>query len=165
MIGNPVKKSASVEKSPEVRQSWQQVTNLESLDEKTIIQPTIHPRTLKQQNLASPRKVWDLPHETIIKAFELADLSPSSTQTEPTSSDTKQKEQSKLKRGETFVIDRKESQSSEASTDNNIKTENVKPCDETKLVFSPDKLATLKMTKNLLLGVTLGQFDSKSVKV
>lgn len=61
------------------------------------------------------------------------------------------------------MIDRKESPSS--SIDDKKTAVDVEPTDENKLFFSPEKLATLKATKNLLLGVTLGQFDSKSVKV
>lgn len=145
------------------RKSWQKATNLQDLDNKTLIQQTLYQKSLKR-DLVSPRKVWDLPHETIIKAFELADLSPSTTQNSDRSLEATKK--SNLKRVNTYVIPKKDrSDSSTDETDKRIKNPNIVENSNKELVFSPEKLATLKATKNLLLGVTLGQFDSKSIKV
>ena len=109
------------------------------LDNKTLVQQTMYQKTLLKQQ---QRKAWDLPHETIIKAFELADLSPSATASggggnATTFLEKTTKKSVGLKRTDTFVI----------------------------ADVSPEKLETLKATKNLLLGVTLGQFDIKSIKV
>ena len=89
-----------------------------------------------------------MPHETILKAFELAEISP--TNTGQTSKAT-----GKLKRCETFVVTK---QSSRLET---VLNQTVND-DADIVVFAPEKLATLKATINLLLGVTLGQFDSKT---
>jgi len=125
------------------RKGWQKATNMDHLENKTIVQQTVHAKNIKKAPQISPRKVWDLPHETIIKAFELADLSPS---TSVKSNESKQN----MKKCDTFVIQNGTEEEKEH---------------ELKPLFSPEKLATLKATKNLLLGVTLGQFDLKSTKV
>lgn len=137
------------------RKGWQKATNIEHLENKTICPQTLHQRTLKKAaQVVSPRKAWDLPHETIIKAFELADLSPSATQK---SCDSDSKKQT-MKRCDTFVVQKQHELAEEDEEDDEV--------DETdKPVFSPEKLATMKATKNLLLGVTLGQFDLKSTKM
>ena len=109
------------------RKSWQKVTDLTPLDNKTLIQPTILSNDLKKYRPpVSPRKLWGLPHDTIIKSLNNATIiSPSSSG----GSDFKTR---------TIQIDH---------------------------IFTPEKIATLKATKNLLLGVTFGQFDPKNTNV
>ena len=132
-----------VKKNDVDRKSWQKATDINTLDSKTLLAATI-----LQQQCNSPRKAWDLPHETILKAFELAQISPTNTS-------EASKATGKLKRCDTFVVAKQSSrlQSVLNQTDND---------DADIVVFAPEKLATLKATKNLLLGVTLGQFDSKT---
>ena len=166
------------------RKSWSKETDLSQLELKTLLVQTA------QQNkyvlpVVSPRKAWDLPHQTILKAFELAEISPPSS-TESHSGELKNE---KLKRGETFVINRKANNNnskssqelkntSSSSGSSNLLINEKEPSifesldaleatnkTHVDLVFSPEKLATLKATKNLLLGVTLGQFDPKNTKV
>jgi len=138
------------------RKSWSKATDLDVLENKTLVQQTMYEKTLeKKEEIILPRKAWDLPHETIIKAFELADLSPQTTHYNSSLDETKR---SNLKRADTFVIKK---QDELKSVLNNI--EKSEPSGI--LDISPEKLATLKATKSILLGVTLGQYDSKSIKV
>ena len=158
------------------RKSWSKETDLTQLEKKTLLVQTSNTSTqnkLYSHPVVSPRKAWDLPHQTIIKCFELAEISP------PPST----KIENQLKRGETFVVNRKEKsdelKSTASSSDSSHLLMNEKEPSffekldafestnktHVDLVFSPEKLATLKSTKNLLLGVTLGQFDQKNTKV
>ena len=141
IVGKQISK-AEVLKNPDekIRKSWQKATDLHSLDNKTLIQQTCiknNPLT-KYKPPVSPRKVWDLPHETILKAFEMIAISPNN-------SSSTESEKSGI---QTILMNEKEPE-----------------FQRTKLVLSPEKLATLKATKNLLLGVTFGQFDPKSTNV
>jgi hypothetical protein len=133
-----------------------------------------------KQPILSPRKGWDLPHETIMKALELADIS----STNPALFEATLKPANKhgLKRGETFVVKDTEDQHTNLTASNNSNRSdlnNEKPpsvldnlgiLEKTNrsildVVLSPEKMATLKATKNLLLGITLGKFDPKNTKV
>lgn len=141
IVGKQISK-AEVLKNPDekIRKSWQKATDLHSLDNKTLIQQTCvknNPLT-KYKPPVSPRKVWDLPHETILKAFEMIAISPNN-------SSSTESEKSRI---QTILMNEKEPE-----------------FQRTKLALSPEKLATLKATKNLLLGVTFGQFDPKSTNV
>ena len=151
------------------RKSWSKETDLSQLENKTLLAETGQATTKKKQNIpiVSPRKAWDLPHQTIIKCFELADISPPSSTSLGNN----------LKGSETFVIDKKLASSSSSGSSNLLVNEKEPSFFEkmdafestnkthVDLIFSPEKLATLKATKNLLLGVTLGQFDQKNTKV
>ena len=154
------------------RKSWSKETDLSQLENKTLLaetgQKTTYTNKKYTRPIISPRKAWDLPHQTIIKCFELAEISPPSS----TNMDKN------LKGSETFVIDKKSTTSSSSSASSNLLVNEKEPSFFEKmdalestnkthvdLVFSPEKLATLKATKNLLLGVTLGQFDQKNTKV
>ncbi len=140
------------------RKSWAEVTNLDVLENKTLVQQTLYQKTLNQkEEMISPRKAWDLPHETIIKAFELVDLSPGATNSGSSFDETKN---SNLKRADTFVVEKYDVLKVPLVS---REEEEAKPAGI--LGILPEKLATLKATKNLLLGVTLGQFDSKTIKV
>lgn len=122
------------------RKSWQKGTDLTPLNDKTLVQPTLKNNLHKYRPQVSPRKAWDLPHETILKAFELISISNSANSSG----------ESNKSEFQTFLANEKEPDLLFGKS---------------KLLFSPEKLATLKATKNLLLGVTLGQFDSKNTKV
>ena len=151
------------------RKSWSKETDLTQLENKTLLAETDQATARKKFSVpkVSPRKAWDLPHQTIIKCFELADISPPSS----TNMDKN------LRGGETFLIDKKMATSSSSGSSNLLVNEKEPSFFEkmdafestnkmhVDLIFSPEKLATLKATKNLLLGVTLGQFDQKNTKV
>lgn len=127
----------------------------------------------KHSDAVTPRKIWDLPHQTVIKALELADLSTVMPNLSPEETMVLKE---KLKRGETFVIDKKIFELKSSSNSNLLINE--KPPEIinklatfkntnnlVNLLFTPEKIATLKATKNLLLGVTFGQFDPKNTNM
>ena len=169
------------------RKSWAKETDLTELENKTLMpQSTVKAKEAIPKNvdrpIISPRKAWDLPHQTIIKAFELAEISPTQTIPNLNEADRGSADKDEYKRGETFVIKRKENsgelKSTSSSSGSNLLINEKLPAlfdkidalDKTNkdligLIFSPEKIATLKATKNLLLGVTLGQFDPKNTKV
>ena len=130
------------------RKNWKDKTDLASLQDKTIIEPT---RFFNGPNFVSPRKAWDEPHRTVINALADADISPGSTNNEATLKAENQAElipaqqqqqKTGLKRGQTFLIKKNEAK------------------DFVKNVLDPEKIATLKATL-----LTIGRFDMKITNV
>ena len=153
---------------------WKDGTDLTPLNNKTLVNDqTIKPN--KNQEILSPRKNWDLPHETVIKALELADIS--STNTALFEATLKPSNKSNFKRGETFLIDNNKNSDKNLSNSNDLNNEkppsilnNLGILEKTNkdiinTLLNNEKLATLGATKNLLLGITLGKYDPKSTKV
>jgi hypothetical protein len=130
------------------KKSWSKATNLSELDNKTLIIDSPSTSQKPDVNKISPRKAWDLPHETIIKAFSLAELCDDSTK-------FKTKDGQKINR--TIVINENNELLIDEQPPSTLK--NVDNLKETSFFITSEKLATMKASKNILLGVTLGQFD------
>lgn len=133
VLRNPDESSSRPESA---RRSWSKGTSLSELENKSFVKSGNEP--------ATPRKFWGSPHDSVIKGFELVQISDSVSSTlvpvaQPNSS-TSENTCEKLD-----------------SLEKTLKKIND--------LFTPDKLATLKATKNLILEVTLGKFDSKNTKV
>lgn len=97
------------------RKSWQKITDLTPLDNKTLIDQSI-------ALPVSPRKIWDIPNQTLIKKFHDASL---------------------------------------ILPDNNSENDTLYLGEQ----ITSKKQATLKTSVNILLEVTLGQFDLKNTNV
>jgi hypothetical protein len=159
---------------------------LNTLDNKTILKNT----ETNENNGISPRKAWDAPHQTVIKALELADLASEYDKTllrssvDSSSSSTSlpsNSNKAKVRKGLTFVINRKNASSSTISNASSSSASNLlsekAPSIIDRLdsfettvkkiahIFTLEKLATINSTKNIALGVTLGQFDIKNSNV
>ncbi len=149
---------------------WKDGTDLTPLNDKTLVNDqTI--KTNKNEEILSPRKNWDLPHETVIKALELADIS--STNPALFEATLKPSNKSNFKRGETFLIEKNKNYEKSLSNSNDLNKEkppsilnNLGILEKTNkdiinTLLNNEKLATLGATKNLLLGITLGIYLKK----
>ena len=161
VVGKKITK-AEVLKNPDSldsnrnRKSWQKATDLTPLDNKTLVEQTIIKNDLKKYKpQASPRKVWDMPHETLLKALEMVSISSPAN----SSSGSGTSDKSEFKTG---FLNPKMNETIRTLLMNEKEPDML---DKTKALLSPEKIATLKATKNLLLGVTFGQFDPISTKV
>lgn len=96
------------------RKGWQKASDLSELENKTL-----YKSDSSNSSAATPRKIWDQPHDSVLRGFDLAKVSPITLM--PGQADF-----------ERTVL----------------------------------KMGTLKPTaKNLLLDMTMGQFDAKSAKM
>jgi hypothetical protein len=156
------------------RKSWQKNgTDLASLENKPIMSQTKAGERAAEEPL-SARKAWGLPHETVLEALQLADLTNSgnSDEIEKTS-----KAKVVIAPGRTFLVGKASARSGSSSGSSNMLMNEKPPSIIDKLdsmeatvrkladIITPERLATMKQTNNFLFGVTLGQFDLKNTKV
>lgn len=124
---------------------------MSELENKTLYKSVESENNKESPVVVTPRKNWGQHHDSIVRGFEMANIVPTT-----------------LKQGssETFSLD--DDEEAEKKTPRRS-IEKLEPMEKTLLkitnLFSPEKMATLKATKNLLLEVTLGQFDPKSTKM
>ncbi len=161
VVGKKISK-AEVLKNPDSvdsnrnRKSWQKATDLTPLDNKTLVEQTILKNDLKKYKpQVSPRKVWGLPHETLLKALEMVSISSPANSSSGSGASDKSEFQ-------TGFLNSKMNETIRTLLMNEKEPEFL---NKTKALLSPEKIATLKATKNLLLGVTFGQFDPINTKV
>lgn len=174
------------------RKSWQKQTDLTSLENKTLLAQTaqnsntIKPKAndvdklIKLNQFNSPRKNWDSPHQTVIKALENADIALLNTENQPFESNSDRVDQAKplnstLKRGQTFIIDKKTNERRVASSsDHPEANKNIVQCSNggneekttsEKQSFDFTNISPLRATQNIMLEITQGKFDPVNTKM
>ncbi|CAF0941097.1 unnamed protein product [Brachionus calyciflorus] len=171
----------------ENRKSWQKATDLKSLENKTLIQQTIAPSS---NEIISPRKEWGSPQITVLNALEKAKIQTSKTLVpdDVTILENSSTITSPISKSRTIIfeddrVDSKNRQNKElnlTTCSSASHLSNEKPpelfnnmtnssfngtWDDVIKKISPDKMETLKQTKNLLLEMTLGHLDVKNKKL
>ena len=161
------------------RKSWQKETDLTPLENKTLLAQTIMPNGKMKNEESAPgsaRKAWDVPHDTIIKALENAEVRLLNTENkrfeETLKPLTDDEPKFALKRGQTFIIDKKTNRKLPVSSNHNTLLVDEKPPEILGNINSIDDVASmeliispLKQTKSIILGVTLGKFDAMNTKM
>lgn len=165
-----------MDKPIEHRRCWSEQTDLTPLNDCPIIENTVVPSpTIK---FVSPRKEWDQPHMSVLKALDEAKIFTSKTVV----FDKTAKEQSESQdiTKITYLINDKVDSNSAKSTFTISQLINEKPpdflnnltnnsfktsWDDALSKISPLKSDKLQMTKNIWLEMTQGKFDTKNTKV
>ena len=134
------------------------------------------PNKIEESAPNSARKAWDVPHDTIIKALENAELRLLNTENQrfeetlKASSSSDESKVSALKRGQTFIIDKKTNRKLPVASQHNTLLVDEKPPEVLGNINSFEDVASMEsiiapLKQAIMLGLTLGKFDAMNTKM